>query len=259
MPYDFAHGSGTESDPYQIWNQTDLEGIGQDNSEGQPNYFGNHFKQMADLALVDYDCDSLVLVGCTYDGDNHKVTGLEDFFFYQFLGEGTLKNLVFVSPEISKSDMGLDGTGIISFVGSFSGDVEIDNVVVLGATIFGELYVGGFVGQASDASFSDCYVLGTRVSGQQYVGVLVGFADECYFERCIVHGEAEATDEWSYVGGFAGYLRKEVSCCGADVDVVGQNYVGGFVGEGDNCNIENCYALGDVEGYDYVGGFGGML
>lgn len=259
MAYDFAHGSGTVNDPYQIWTQADLEGINDVNSESQPNYFENHFIQKADLALVNYDCDSLVMVGCTYDGDNHKVTGLEDFFFYQFLGEGTFKNLLFISPEISKSDMGLEGTGIISYVGNFSGEVEIDNVIVLGATISGELYVGGFVGQADEASFSDCYVLGTKVSGEQYIGGFVGFANDCYFERCIAHGEVEATDEWSYVGGFAGYLREEASCCGADVAVTGKNYVGGFCGEGDNCNIENCYALGDVVGYDYVGGFGGML
>lgn len=259
MAYDFAHGSGTANDPYQIWNQTDLEGIGQENSDGQPNYFGNYFKQMADLDLVDYECNSLVMVNCSYDGDNHKVTGLEDFFFYQQIG-GVLKNLVFVSPTISKSDTGFDGTGIISFAQNYFDDAEIENVVVLGATISGELYVGGIIGQADYVNFSDCFVLGSKISGQQYVGGLIGFASSnCSFERCITHGEVEATDESSYAGGFAGYLAAEATKCGADVDVVGQNYVGGFVGEGNNTNIENCYALGNVVGYDYVGGFGGIL
>lgn len=258
MTYDFAHGSGTLNDPYQIWNQADLEGIGQDNSEGQPNYFENHFIQMADLALVNYDCNSLIMMSCTYDGDNHKVIGLEDFLFYQFLGEGIFKNLIFISPTIVKSGMDSNGTGIISYVGNYSGTAEINNVIVLGAVISGELSVGGFIGQADEASFSDCYVIGVKVSGEQYVGGFVGSANDCYFQRCITHGEVKATDEWSYAGGFAGYLRKNVLYCGADVDVIGEKCVGGFAGEGD-CNIENCYALGNVTGYDYVGGFGGML
>lgn len=258
MAYDFAHGSGTEADPYQILTQTDLEGIGQDNSEGQPNYFGNHFKQMADLSLVDYECNSLVMVNCDYDGDNHKVTGLEDLFFSQQIG-GILKNLVFVSPSISKA--GVDYVGIIGQLNQYSGNpATLSNIVVRGAIVSGKDYVGAIVGYSYVANISDCLALGVRISGASYVGGLVGMIDECELLRCIAHGEVEASAPESHAGGLVGLMTdSSADICGADVDVVGQNYVGGFVGEGNNTNIENCYALGNVVGYDYVGGFGGIL
>ena len=258
MPYDFEHGNGTEADPYQIWTQADLEGIGQNNSEEQPNYFGNYFKQMADLALVDYECDSLVMVNCSYDGDNHKVTGLEDFFFSQQIG-GVVKNLVFVSPSISKSSE--DYVGVIGFADQYSGNpATLSNIVVLGAIVSGKDYVGAIVGYAYMADISDCLALGVRISGASYVGGLVGMIDECELLRCVAHGEVDASAAYSHAGGLVGLMTDSSSgMCGAEVDVVGENYVGGFVGEGDNTNIENCYALGNVIGYDYVGGFGGML
>ena len=177
MAYDFAHGSGTEADPYQIWTQTDLEGIGDLDGEGQPNYFGNYFKQMADLSLVDYECDSLVMVNCSYDGDNHKVTGLEDLFFSQQIG-GVVKNLVFVSPSISKA--GVDYVGIIGQLNQYSGNpATLSNIVVLGATVSGGDYVGAVVGYSYVANISDCLALGVRISGASYVGGLVGMIDEC--------------------------------------------------------------------------------
>jgi len=258
MAYDFAHGSGTEADPYQIWNQADLEGIGQDNSEGQPNYFGNNFKQMADLALVDYDCDSLVMVNCTYDGDNHKVSGLEDFFFSQQIG-GVVENLVFVSPSISKPSE--DYVGVIGFADQYSGNpATLSNIVVRGAIVSGKDYVGAIVGYAYMADISDCLALGVRISGASYVGGLVGMIDECELLRCIAHGEVDASAAYSHAGGLVGLMTdSSADICGADADVTGEQYCGGFTGYGYNMEIDDCFALGDVTGSDYVGGFSGYL
>ena len=263
MAYDFAHGSGTEADPYQIWTQTDLEGIGDLDGEGQPNYFGNYFKQMADLSLVDYECDSLVMVNCSYDGDNHKVSGLEDFFFSQQIG-GVVKNLVFVSPSISKSSE--DYVGVIGSANQYSGEsATLSNIVVLGATVSGRDYVGATVGYAYMADISDCLALGVRVNGSSYVGGLVGMIDDCELLRCVVHGEVEASAAYSHAGGLVGLMTdSSADICGADVDVTGGQYCGGFSGivaanYGYDSEIEDCFALGDVIGSDYVGGFSGYL
>lgn len=258
MAYDFAHGSGTEADPYQIWTQTDLEGIGDLDGEGQPNYFGNYFKQMADLSLVDYECDSLVMVNCSYDGDNHKVTGLEDLFFSQQIG-GVVKNLVFISPSISKSSENY--VGVIGSVVQYSGNpATLSNIVVLGATVSGKDYVGAIVGYAYMADISDCLALGVRANGSSYVGGLVGMIDDCELLRCVAHGEVEASAAYSHAGGLVGLMTdSSADICGADVDVTGEQYCGGFSGYGYDSEIDDCFALGDVIGSDYAGGFSGYL
>jgi hypothetical protein len=49
MPYAFAHGSGTEGDPYQIWSIEDFMGFMADLEE----YLGLHYKLMVDLDFSD--------------------------------------------------------------------------------------------------------------------------------------------------------------------------------------------------------------
>ena len=107
----------------------------------------------------------------------------------------------------------------------------------------GETRVGGMVGtsQSPNTTYTDCYVSGKIV------------------EKCsngVVNYHAK-------VGGFVArtyeYAMQTYTNCVADVDVVGSNVAGGFVGNHTSTvTYINCEAKGDVTA-DIAGGFAGRL
>ena len=54
-------GSGTEGDPYQIWDACDMQAIGAD-----ANFWDAHFRLMADIDLAGYTGTSFNIIG-TWD------------------------------------------------------------------------------------------------------------------------------------------------------------------------------------------------
>lgn len=275
MPYDFEHGNGTEANPYQIWNQADLEGIRDVDSGGQPNYFGKYYIQKANIELDGYSsCPELVNGG--YDGNNFSISYLDQSFIKNIEGS-YMKNITFIQPLIITSNF---KSGIFESVTMYNRDVKsvLKDIRVLYGLLSGTDYAGIIAGHIQGTDVSECFVLGCQTVGENYTGGMFGYVAkegsvESTIANCVVQAAVGGT---TYVGGFAGEIRDSfVEKCGVEVFlVVGDSYVGGFVGYSNDSVIKDCYAYateldipippefppkGTVYGDSYVGGFSGMV
>jgi len=114
--------------------------------------------------------------------------------------------------------------------------------------------VGGLVG-SNDGTISDCSSAAS-VSGNEYVGGLVGNNGysgtiTCSYATSTVTGD-------NSIGGLVGYNDNILTHCYATGSVLGTTNVGGLVGEnGYSGTITHCYATASVTGTADVGGLVG--
>lgn len=126
----------------------------------------------------------------------------------------------------------------INGVGLF-GDAErafLKNVVLVGVSITGNAGTGGLVGIARASKILNSKVSG-KVTGKNGTGGLAGSA-------------VAIIDYYPHV------FYSTVGYCNADVEVIGENSVGGLIGVV-NGSIFNSFATGDIQGNEYVGGLVG--
>lgn len=163
------------------------------------------------------------------------------------------------------------GQNMGGLVGHFNNHASISHSEFEG-TLRQNFRVGGFIGYAED-SFSSGQ--GTAIIdnssaifsiiGHGYTGGLVGDS-VAEIRDCQVSGIIESFEDgfgnWgSNFGGIAGYLSSgsSIISSSADVEIVGGEYVGGFIGSASSCDISDCYSTGDVVGTNNVGGFAGGM
>ncbi|NLK49555.1 MAG: hypothetical protein GX294_02790, partial [Candidatus Cloacimonetes bacterium] len=285
----FAGGSGTASDPWQVATAEHLNNVrdylGEDHSD-------KHFIQTADIDLDvapwnkgkgwipigfhGYDNEgnylSMRFYG-TYDGDGRVITGLyinrpESFFQGLFeYTEGTIKNLGVENLNISGHSHtgGLVGMSYGSIAncyssGSIRGDGCTGGLVGMSygsiancyssGSITGDNGVGGLVGENS-GSIDNCYSIGS-VTGDYVVGGLVG-TNAGTIDNCYSAG---AVTGGNFTGGLVGYNDGSIDNCYSTGSVRGSYSTGGLVAFNSG-SIANCYSTGYVTGGDYVGGLVG--
>ena len=137
-------------------------------------------------------------------------------------------------------------------------------------------YAGGIVGWGSKVSIKEC-VNHAPVEGKgNNVGGIIGDLEEGDITGCTNFGRVTNTGALydNCVGGIAGTLRGDISCCTNQGAVAGDNYVGGLVGDFlpvvtdqflvwksyRETYMLNCANLGTVYGTDNnVGGLVGKL
>lgn len=177
------------------------------------------------------------------------------------------------------------GTNSHSFASSFDGNgYKISNLKISGTQdeqgLFSHLSNGGTIKNVS--------LENVDVSGGNDVGALVGVTNSGSINNCNASGSVTGTGY--RVGGLIGYyvfFPTNLQNCYANVDVKGNENVGGLVGAASangtikkcfatgnvtgsadkvgglvgiayqNCNIENCYATGKISGTGSVGGLVG--
>jgi hypothetical protein len=93
------------------------------------------------------------------------------------------------------------------------------------------------------------------VEGQAYVGCLVGYS-RGIVRNCRVRGTARAR---SYTGGIVGISISDglITDCHADVNVSGNDEIGGIAGANSGSTISFCSAKGSVAGSETTGGITG--
>ena len=238
-PSQFAGGSGTASDPYQIANETQLRYLAS-SVNADVNWSGVYFKQTADITLTNKDWTP---IGWALNGEvNGKKTSIGTYPFRgSYNGGGYSITGLTVGTEKTPADQMTTGLfGLVS--GSYSSNekpdgteqvVELSNInlrdVDIHVSTRYETYTGGLVGQAQN---------GIHIDG------------------CSVTGQIDAATSESFTrgGGLAGnVLRGSVTNSWADVDVnavtdAGHVYAGGLYGMDNRVTTINCYALGDVNG-----------
>ena len=252
MAYDFAHGSGTKSDPYLIATEADFWGIfDYGTEEGDYNFIGKHYKQTADLTLTEYDAVvGMTFIKCFYDGNGKTISGLMSGFnsFASSKWENstfinTDTNIIFDNmnaymggaiPEIRNIKL-LDSPGTFVFV-SYIG--IIDNIEVKNS--------GGFSNTSiSDSRISNCYGENLQSSGNgTYAGA---FADcyRCTFENIIIKN-ITLIPTAGISGGFVAtpYGCEFIDCIVLGASIKGKGTAGGFTGDVYGGSFLRCYTLG---------------
>lgn len=258
MAYDFAHGSGTANDPYLIATEADFWGIFDVNSDYQPNFVGNYFRQTADITITQ-SVSINTLTRCVYDGNNHRISGLKTSVAY--LETSTWKNSIFSNctnedlysweyPTVFQRTW-LEEEGV--------GENKLDNIQLLnspGIYIFAGSNIvatnlivknsGGFAGGTiEDSKISECY--GENLATTQYYFATGAFCDVygCSFENIVIRN-VEYEGEYGSAGGMVGesYYSNFKNCVVLGARAIGENSSGGFAGQIFGGTFEDCFALG---------------
>ena len=170
----------------------------------------------------------------TFDGKNHKITGLnvsgsEYVGLIGVLDGGTVKNVQFASVDVS------GGTDAGTAVGRIINGGTVDNVKVLSGTVSGSKRVGGVVGSIKACGTVKNCENAAKVEASTYnVGGIVGAAyytetgKEMYITDC--RNTADITSAGVGAGGIVGLSCANVSG-NTNTGAVKGKEVGGIVGE----------------------------
>ena len=224
---DFAGGTGTGGDPYQIANAFQLNAV--------RNYLGNtfHFKLTANINLSSYIYgsgwnpigDAANPFSGYMDGNGFEITKLnintstrnEIGLFSR--NAGTITNIILKDVNV----IGYDRVG--GLVGLNAG--FISNSYVTGH-VYGHNIVGGMVGE-NDKSIENSYSTGS-VEGSQTLGGLVGVNYSGTISKSYATGSVSGNID---VGGLVGYNHKTIANSYATGNVNGNETAGGVVGFND--------------------------
>jgi len=229
---EFAGGSGTEEDPYQIATPEQLY---------QVRYFlDSHFELISDIDLKDY-------LTVTNEAYGWLPIGSEDEpFMGSFNGNGyVIKNLY-----INRSNM--DYVGLFGCIQQgYISNLRLENVKVAGCTS-----VGGLVGGIALGVIENCTVTG-EVYGSSGVGGLIG--DNLILNTIIDSSTDVNVSGEEYVGGLAGTnIISVISGSNAAGMVEGTEIVGGLVGANINALVEDSFSRSQVLGHNVIGGLVGI-
>jgi uncharacterized repeat protein (TIGR02543 family) len=237
----FAGGSGTSGDPFQIASAQQLYNI-----RKLMSTIGVFFKQSSDIDLA----ASLWAAGWI------PLPGFQGSYNGQF---HTIDNLVTM-------DSGGNGSGLFAD----PTNAEIKNLIIDNAKVSGSARVGILAGHAFYSTITACGVSGTATgtgSSTLKVGGLIGHMKNCTIEQCYSTATIKTTDSLSNsYGGLIGIVfGGSIRDCYATGSVVGNNAVGGLVGQVDAVdpvNISRSYAsgwVGSVGSSFSIGGFTGNV
>ncbi len=161
-------GAGTESDPYLLSSDQDLQYLANSVNAGT-SFSGKFFLQTADINLVESQIfsDGFTPIGGfdgnrpfsgTYDGGGHSISkmvinGVGKLAMFTNLQNGCIKNL-----NLENANFSANGASNISGLVAVAGNSTISNVTVSGQLSASgempELYFAGMVGQATRTSVS---------------------------------------------------------------------------------------------------------
>ena len=267
----FAGGSGTENDPWQIATADHLNNL--------RNYLGSvhhdkFFIQTADIDLgvppysegegwepIGQEDWQTHFQG-NYDGAGHKISGLyidrPDENFQALFGvmRGSVRDLELEDVNVT------GGTNVGALVGEADGAGGISGCHSSGY-VEGYSTVGGLVGLANYSQIIDCHSSAT-VMGQLHTGGLLGGIEGGKLLNCYSSSTVWGMEN---TGGLIGTVLNDadISHCHSSGEVTGEYKTGGFAGEFDYKIIDEefqiyatlCHSSAEVYGVTSTGGFAG--
>ena len=255
----FGGGSGTETDPYQIWNKNDLMKLFDSTYYSSSGLIGKHFKLMTDIDNVTHPIADRFYGH--FHGNYKKLTiNLAGAIFYVL--SGTIDNLIV--------DGYATAAGIVG--GTYGNGVSIshciNNVIVTSTSEYGG---GGISPNNNGITISNCINNGD-ITGVDRIGGIAG-ENGGQIINCINTGKITATASgdnsiFSGVGGICGTIANSsyygISNCVNTGTVVGQGFVGGIIGLANGnpiapSPITNCVNYGYIKGTNAVGGILGYM
>ena len=248
MEYIFS-GEGTESKPYKINNEKDLDGLSRNIYSGYTKYNSANYIVTAPIdatslsntwiPIGDYTTDTRIFSG-VFDGGGYEITFGDVVVTTDYAGlfgynNGTIKNL----------------------------GIHWNSLTGTGTDTGSESFVGGIAGR-NDGTISNSYNTGSVEGSSSMVGGIVG-GNIGTISNCYNTGSVTGTGSFSAVGGIAGLNFGTISNSYNTGSVTGSvegssSMVGGIVGV-NVVTISNCYNTGSVKGTDSsstVGGIAGM-
>jgi hypothetical protein len=221
----FAGGTGTSIDPYQIATAVQLDSLARRINNGDTAYNRKYYKLIDDIDLSVYDSTNIAFnngKGWTPIGN---ASGTTVSYGKSFMGVFDGNNKTITGLFINNSSMGHAGLFGYTF------DATIKNIGMIDVNIKATDYVGSIIGACDYTDITNCYAIG-KISGSAYVGGIIGnsYKDNNVtnsYAICVVSGGG------SYIGG-----------------IVGNNFEG--------CSVKNCYAIGSVSG-SVASGVGGIV
>ena len=187
--------------------------------------------------------------------------GLLAYFF-----EGYNIENCYVKGKIKSTNGGWIG-GLISICQAIIVDNCSSEIIIESNGIV----TGGLFGQIIDLtqienSFVNCNITSTSTFAAGFVAINVQVHKPSFINNCYATGDIFTID--SRAGGFIGdacgdnieSLNIHISNCFTDVNITGQDHIGGFIGSTyENADIYNCYSTGLVTGNSNIGGFIGSI
>ena len=226
-------GSGTESDPYLIFNPIQLYSV-----RNFTGHDGVVFKLMSDIDLTQFLQDNNPTQGW-------EPIGVQDSPFKGiFHGENHTISGMFSNRQST------DYNGLFGFVEN----ATIENLTINATTMKGGNYAGSLCGFAQYSTLSNITTT-ANINGKAQSGGFVGMAYNGTINDC--HHTGSVTSTGNEVGGFAGALTGTITGCSHEGNVSGQNYTGGFVGHNSAGLTTITSNANTVAGADYTGGFAG--
>ena len=279
---DFAGGSGTKDDPYQIATAGQLAKLAEEVNSGVvgKTHSGEYFKLTAPIDLsgkrwvpIGYGNLSSKSFSGYFDGNNQVITGLyvdergnnvcAGLFGVVVAGsdETVLKNFCIENAAIYagnstdssvKAHPNIYGAGVLAgsltTMGSSSATfIGVENCQGTGQ-VDSKMYAGGLIGDASRAHVSDCSA-DVSVTGTCVTGGFIGNVFQGSYKNCTAKGSVSGG--WG-TGGFAGSVFEyddsvEIEHCASYGDVTANNWnTGGFVGYLENGKVSNSVSYGNV-------------
>ncbi len=280
---DFAGGTGTEEDPYQIADAAQLALISEKLKEGG-DYVTAHYVLTADITLNDTeDFASWGETAPEYqwlpigtgasrdfsgvlDGDGYTIHGLyinTNCESYTENAYGIFASLQGTVKDLNLSEAYLEISGYGAKVGGVAGYLRNREGLIENCTVNANIFCydgayGGIVGSLVDGN----RIGGEAVFDPENAPTVTG----CVFEGALTQYKA---DSLSYLGGIAGESSGFITDCvnrgtlsfgAADVDAAG-----GIVARANSGRISDCRNPGDLicapaeTGLARVGGIAGML
>ncbi len=207
-------GSGTDADPYQVWNASDLNAIGADTT-----YYASSFVLMADINLAGITYTNAVIPYTdttftgVFDGNTHVISNLT------INTSGASTNYLGLFGYLDSNPEGID---VLK-------DLGIKNLsITAGST---SQNIGALAG-VSTGTINRCFAQGTITGGNTSanVGGLIG-TNASTIKNCYAVVNVNGGASSAAVGGLIGYYYGGALDCYAAGHVTGGTTVGGFAGD----------------------------
>lgn len=263
----FAGGSGTEEDPWQIESAEHLDNL--------RNYLGEehgnkHFIQTANISLSNYlwddeeddyinEGEGWLPIGTEensfhgqYNGDGHTIAGLYVSRPNEDLQGLFGKTVWAVVSNLGLSNIDVTGNNTIGAMIALSNNTRIRNCFSQGSVLGKGNEIGGLVGENNHSLIADSYCSGT-VKGEMMTGGLIGYSLGATVENCYTTNNVKGISD---VGGLVGQSNDStIDGCYSTGDITGQIGVGGLIGLTLVTSTTNSYSIGIVEGDEaHIGG-----
>ena len=275
---DFAGGSGTKDDPYQIATAEQLAKLAGEVNLGVygNTHSGEYFKLTAPIDLsgkrwvpIGYGNEISHSFSGYFDGNNQVITGLYVDERGNGVCAGLFGNVAAISDEPVLKNIRIENATIYagdspdSSAHTYGAGVLAGNLTILGGSrvscigvencqgtgkVDSEMQAGGLLGSASYANVSGCSadvtVTGTRVSGGFIGYIFLGSYKNCTAEGSVSGGWATG----GFAGSVSGYgASVEIEHCASHGDVTANDWnTGGFVGYLEEGKISNSVSYGNV-------------